>query len=245
VSEPIDPVAVDPVAVDPVAAVGAVLTDLRAAGDPDRAAAMAAYMRGQFPFLGVPTPERRRRSRPLVSAARRMLPGDSVTAVDLLWEQVEREFQYVGSDVARAAVRNWGPAQLADLRRWVTTGSWWDTVDTLAHAVGDLVATHPTLSPQMDRWVEDPDPWVARVAILHQLGWKERTDPVRLFAACAARADDTEFFIRKAIGWALRDYARTDPDGVRRFVAAHPELSGLSRREALKHLGGAPARRSR
>lgn len=217
-------------------ALDAVVRGLRAAADADRAADMAAYMRGQFPFLGVPTPERRRISRPVVVAARTLPGPEAVGLVDRLWSLPEREFQYVGSDLARAGAARWDPVQLADLRRFVTTHSWWDTVDPLSRAVGDLAATHPGLGAEMDRWIDDADLWVARVALLHQLGWRDRTDADRLFAFCASRATDTEFFIRKAIGWALRDYARTAPDAVARFVRDHPELSGLSRREALKHL---------
>ncbi len=213
-----------------------VVRGLRAAADPDRATDMAAYMRGQFPFLGVPTPERRRIARPLVVAARALPGPEAVGLVGRLWSLPEREFQYVGCDLARAGAGRWDPGQLADLRRLVTARSWWDTVDPLSRAVGDLVATHPGLGAEMDRWIDDADRWVARVALLHQVGWKDGTDADRLFAFCASRATDTEFFIRKAIGWALRDYARTAPDAVAAFVREHPELSGLSRREALRHV---------
>jgi 3-methyladenine DNA glycosylase AlkD len=212
---------------------------LRAGADTDRAIAMRAYMRDQFAFLGVPTPARRRTSRALVAASRRADPGDAVAVVDSLWRLPEREFRYVGCDVARAAARRWEPGRLADLRRWVSTDSWWDTVDSLAVATGDLVEAHPALAADMDAWIDDDDQWVARVALLHQLGRKDRCDLDRLFGYCERRRDDTGFFIRKAIGWALRDAARTFPDEVRRFVSDHPGLSGLSRREALKHLGGA------
>lgn len=223
---------------DPLPLTAEVLEALEGRADVDRAAAMRAYMRDQFPFLGVPTPERRRLSKPLLVAVRRAPSADAVAVVDRLWSRPEREFRYVGADVTRAAARRWEPQRLADLRRWVTTDSWWDTVDSLAVSVGDLVTAHPALADEMDRWIEDRDIWVARVALLHQLGWKDRVDLDRLFGYCTRRGSDREFFIRKAIGWALRDAARTHPDEVRDFVGAHPELSGLSRREALKHLGG-------
>ena len=211
---------------------------LRAAADPSRAAPMARYMRGRHPFLGVAAPRRRELTAPLLRAARAWHSAVTVGVIDDLWRLPEREFRYVGCDVARAAARRWDPERLADLRRWITTDSWWDTVDPLAVATGDLVEAHPTLVGDMDRWIGDDDIWVARVALLHQVGRKDRSDAERLFSYCELRQDDTEFFIRKAIGWALRDLARTRPDEVRRFVAAHPGLSSLSRREALKHLGG-------
>jgi 3-methyladenine DNA glycosylase AlkD len=90
----------------------------------------------------------------------------------------------------------------------------------------------------LERWLDSGDLWLERTAILHQLGYGDRTDADFLFRACLTHAASTEFFLRKAIGWALRHYARTDPDAVLAFVADHAdELSGLSRREALKHLG--------
>jgi len=109
-------------------------------------------------------------------------------------------------------------------------------VDELAkHVVGPLVAGSPALLARMDAWAAGGELWLARSAIVHQLGYRERTDTGRLFAYCAANAASTEFFLRKAIGWALREYARTDPAAVAAFVERNrDDLSGLSRREALK-----------
>jgi 3-methyladenine DNA glycosylase AlkD len=123
--------------------------------------------------------------------------------------------------------------------RWcVTHKSWWDTVDALAHSVGALVLRHPELQDEMDVWIADDDLWVARVAIIHQLGAKQATDTDRLFGYCTTRASHPDFFIRKAIGWALREYSKTDPDAVRQYVAGMGgKLSSLSRREALKRIG--------
>ncbi len=124
------------------------------------------------------------------------------------------------------------------MRELITTKSWWDTVDTLAaHTVGPLVAAHPELADTMDAWVGDENMWLSRTAILHQLRYKERTDAERLFRYCTARAGHKDFFIRKAVGWALREYAYTDPDGVRAYISEHRDnLSPLSVREASKHL---------
>ncbi len=163
-----------------------------------------------------------------------------------LWREPERELAYVAADWLVAAARR-GPAEWLDLcRELVASRSWWDTVDTLAHAVGALVVAHPGLVAEMDRWVADEDMWVARAAILHQLGRKGLTDRERLFRLCLARADDPRFFIRKAIGWALRDLAWTDPGAVAAFVDRHRgELSPLSVREATKNLERAEVRRAR
>jgi 3-methyladenine DNA glycosylase AlkD len=131
-------------------------------------------------------------------------------------------------------VKRASPGFVPTLERLVTTKSWWDTVDGLAtHVAGPLVAAHPQLRGVMDRWVESENIWLARVAILHQERCRERTDPQVLLAYCLKRADEREFFIRKAIGWALRSYAKVAPEVVAQFLAEHgAALSGLSRREA-------------
>src|SRR5262252_6032459 len=115
-----------------------------------------------------------------------------------------------------------------------STKSWWDTVDGLATgAAGPLVAAHPELRTVMDSWVESENIWLARAAILHQERYRERTDSELLFAYCLRRAADREFFVRKAVGWALRSYAKVAPDVVAQFLTGHgAALSGLSSWEA-------------
>ena len=125
------------------------------------------------------------------------------------------------------------------LREVATNKSWWDTVDGIAPCVGELVRQDPSLAATMDLWIGDQDMWLRRIAILYQLRYKAATDADRLFSYCELRGHETEFFIRKAIGWALREYAKTDPAAVRGFVACNETiLSGLSKREALKNLDG-------
>ncbi len=211
-----------------------------AAADPGRAAEMRRYMRDRFPFYGVPTPARRAITRAAVAGLPAPTEADLSELADACWARDEREWQYLGCDQLRRHVRACSARFLPVAQRLITTRSWWDTVDVLAaRVVGPLVAATPSLREELEGWVAGDDLWLTRAAILHQLGAKERTDDELLFRWCAARAGDTDFFVRKAIGWALRDYARTDPDAVRRFVAEHDaELSGLSKREALKHLRG-------
>lgn len=124
-------------------------------------------------------------------------------------------------------------------RHLITTVSWWDTVDALAaHVVGGLVAADPKLTADMDAWIVDDDLWVARTALLHQLRYKDHTDTRRLFAYCLRQSGHTDFFIRKAIGWCLREYAKTDPEAVREFLARERgRFAPLSVREALKNIG--------
>jgi len=179
---------------------------LDAERDPARAARQAAYMRGQFAFLGIPAPR----------------------AAAILREDT------AGTLYVQRHVRAAGPGFVPALRRLCTERSWWDTVDGLAtHVAGPLVAAHPELVAVMDAWIDSDSLWLTRVAILHQERFGPRTDRDRLFAYCLHRAGDREFFIRKAIGWALRSYARVAPEAVAGFLAGNGHLlSGLSRREA-------------
>ena len=193
---------------------------------------MSAYLRHQFPCLGI--------SLPHLDLLLRELPApEPELKIDYAlacWELPEREYQYAALRRLRSGAGRLSPDRLPDLERLIVTKSWWDTVDELAtNVVGPLVLAQPALVAEMDRWLESENIWLARTAILHQERWKARTDAERLFAYCLRRAGDREFFIRKAIGWSLRSYAATDPSAVARFVHDHESLlSGLSKREALR-----------
>lgn len=210
---------------------------LREAADPRHAEPMARYMKNQFPFFGVKAPDRRKAAKDFVVLGAVLPEAQMLELASEMWRQDEREFAYVAVDMLRRGARQLSAEALEPARVLVTTKSWWDTVDLLAaHVVGPIVRRHPHLSADMDSWIDSDDIWQARSAILHQLTWKQDTDPDRLFEYCRRRAGDTEFFIRKAIGWALREYARTDPVAVRTFVDGEGDrLSGLTSREALKH----------
>ena len=123
---------------------------------------------------------------------------------------------------------------------FVVTGAWWDHVDAVAIALLGPILRHDrsAVEPIVRTWIHDPDRWRRRTSIIIQNGAKAETDTALLADAILASIDDRDFFLRKGIGWALREYAKTDPDWVRAFVDAHEaRLSPLSRREALKHLG--------
>lgn len=214
------------------------VTVFPAAGDAGRAARAAAYMKNVAPFLGIPTPRRRALSRTVLDGT--PAPGEADCAAVALrcWALREREYHYFATDYLRRHVGRCSSGLLPVTRRLVTTVPWWDTVDMLAvHVVGPLVAADPALRRVMDEWIEDEDLWVVRTALLHQLRHRGATDGERLFRYCLRRADHPDFFIRKAIGWALREYAGTEPGAVRDFVeGARDRLSPLSVREALKHL---------
>ncbi|MFD8305972.1 DNA alkylation repair protein [Streptomyces sp. NPDC059690] len=209
------------------------------AADPARAAPMRAYMKDVAPFLGLTTPVRRALSRVVVDGLPRPDESDCTAIALRCWRLPEREYQYFAVDYLRRHARVCSSAFLAVARHLVGTRSWWDTVDLLAaHVVGALVAADPALTADMDAWIADEDLWIARTALLHQLRYKERTDAERLFAYCLIQSGHPDFFIRKAIGWALREYARTDPEAVRAFLARERgRFAPLSVREALKNIG--------
>ncbi|MFB7247132.1 DNA alkylation repair protein [Streptomyces populi] len=210
-----------------------------AAADPGRAASMRAYMKDVAPFLGLTTPERRALSRTVLLGAPRPDEADCTALALRCWRLPEREYRYFAVDYLRRHVKRLSSGFLPVARHLVSTDSWWDTVDLLAaHVVGGLVAADPRLRTDMDAWIEDDDLWVARTALLHQLRYKEATDTGRLFAYCVRRSGHPDFFVRKAIGWCLREYAKTDPRAVRDFVEAErARLAPLSVREALKNIG--------
>jgi 3-methyladenine DNA glycosylase AlkD len=210
-----------------------------AAADAERAAPMRSYMRNRFEFLGITSAPRRQLTRHVLAGAGKLTEPDLISLARACWALEQREYQYFACDVLIKHVRSLTPAFLPVVGELVTTKSWWDTVDALAaNVVGPIVAAYPATVSTMDSWATEEDLWLVRTAILHQLRYRERTDAARLFEYCEAQAAHRDFFIRKAIGWALREYAKTDPAAVRLFVDGHPELSPLSRREALK--GGRP-----
>ncbi|MEU0289066.1 DNA alkylation repair protein [Streptomyces sp. NPDC006147] len=222
---------------------GTVLERLTAAyapaADPARADAMRAYMKDVAPFLGLPTPARRALSRTVEAGLPRPSEADCTAVALRCWDLPEREYHYFAVDYLRAHVRRCSSGFLPVTRHLVTTVPWWDTVDLLAaHVVGALVAADPALTAEMDRWSVDDDLWLVRTALLHQLRYKEHTDAERLFGYCLRQCGHPDFFVRKAIGWSLREYARTDPDAVRAFLAREGDrFAPLSVREARKNIG--------
>ncbi|MEA5367784.1 DNA alkylation repair protein [Amycolatopsis sp., V23-08] len=222
--------------------VKAVRTGLAELADPVKAPAMQAYMKSAMPFRGVAKPERSVLLKRVF--ADHILP-DRVTysgTVLTLWREAEfREERYAALDLSGYRdYRRWqDPGLLPMYEEMIVTGAWWDYVDELAiRRVGPILrSARDKVTPIMLHWAAEPNLWRRRTAIICQVGAKEDTDPDLLTRAIEPAIAEPEFFLRKGIGWALRDYARTAPDWVRSFVDDHPDLSGLSRREALKHIG--------
>jgi len=227
--------------------VGAVRAALAGAGDPERAAQQQAYMKSELPYVGLGSPALKALLRPLLVEHRFVDRAQWEAAVLELWEDAEhREEWYAAIALLRhRSYRAWlDPDLMPLLEQLVRTGAWWDVVDEIAaHPVGQVLLDHRAdATPVIERWSVDPGSlWVRRTAMLAQLRHREQTDTDLLERVLLANLDDTaygrEFFVRKAVGWALRQHARTDAAWVLTFVGTHADrLSGLSRREALKHL---------
>lgn len=202
-----------------------------------RAVTMSTYMRDQFPFLGIPSPMRKQLTKEVFLETGILKKPFDENPVLELWALPEREYQYAACEYLERFRKKLELPHLHLLERLILTKSWWDTVDSLVHNVGAISLKFPESTPILERWSQTKNFWLRRAAILHQLGLKTKTDESRLFKFILENAHDTEFFIRKAIGWALREYSYVKPEAVRNFVLEHQkELSNLSKREALKAL---------
>jgi 3-methyladenine DNA glycosylase AlkD len=224
------------------ALIRAVREALAAAADPARAAQMQRYMKSTMPYYGVPAPASRKIFAEVFAA--HPLPDRPrwLATVQELWDgATHREEWYAALALTgdrRYAAYN-DPGALPLYAGFILVGAWWDVVDeTAARRVGPLLRAHPEqVRPEVRAWITAPDRWLRRASIICQLGSKDRTDIDLLTAAIDANAGDKDFFLRKGIGWALRQHAKTDPEWVRGFVAARRDrLSPLSVREATKHL---------
>lgn len=216
-----------------------VRAELAKLADPARAVPMAAYMKTEMPFYGVPKPGRVPIAREVKAKFPPVDAEDYRRKVLALWGLPHREEKYLAIGYAWTFPEHVVFSQVDLFERMIVEGAWWDFVDELASPiVGKIVLEDRVLMrPVLEQWVDGSDMWLRRTAILCQNRHKRQTDQAMLFDFCLRRSDEKEFFIRKAIGWALREYARTRPNEVRRFLAEHgDELSGLSRREAAKHL---------
>ncbi|GAB5411846.1 MAG: DNA alkylation repair protein [Chlamydiales bacterium] len=199
---------------------------------------MEGYMRHLFPFYGVKSQPRKE----IVKTSLKQFPiqskGELITILEKLWNEKKREFHHVAMDLGERYHKLFEADSLSFFEVMIRKNSWWDSIDRIAPTlVGLLLQKYPELLPEMDRWIEDENMWIRRSALIYQLKYKEKTDKERLFSFCKSRMHEEEFFIRKAIGWVLRQYARTNPESVREFIEKNrSELSSLSFREASKYL---------
>ena len=205
--------------------------------NPENALAMRKYMRDQFEFLGIKSPQRKLLFKQFL--AENGLPDLAELAAICrdLWALPAREYQYCGMDLLDKMQRKVTPEFVPLIEYMIVTKSWWDTVDLLAsHAVGSMFTRFPgERDAQISRWRVSENMWLRRTTLLFQMLYKDKTDVDLLFALIEENQESTEFFIQKAIGWALRQYSKTDATAVLDFVNSHT-LAPLSEREALKWL---------
>lgn len=220
----------------------ALLEELSAAANPERALGQRAYMKSAMSFYGVTVPEVRRivstlvRERPFMDA-----DAWQATLLDIWRRAAQREERYAAVEILNhARYRRWlTPSAFPTIEELVVTGAWWDFVDAIAsRAVGTALTNHPAeVGALLRTWSVDPSIWKRRTAILAQLKRGRNTDPVLLFDLIEPSIGESEFFLRKAIGWALRSYSKVEPDAVVAYVAANAErLSPLTKREGLRTL---------
>jgi 3-methyladenine DNA glycosylase AlkD len=204
-------------------------------GNHKRAIGAQAYMKDIAPFLGVMTPERRLLVRSILSKLPVPTSDEIAETVRALWKLEEREYQYAANDLLAKYNMQLDKKFMADHCEYlIKTKSWWDTVDGLGSAiVSPLTMKYPTES-LMRKWNKSSDIWLVRASIQHQRGRKYETDIDLLFELCAPHVADKEFFIAKAIGWALRDLSRIDNREVIRFLSEYPDLTSVAVHEAKK-----------
>ena len=202
----------------------------------EQAGPMAAYMKNHFSFLGIKSPLRKQLLKEQYAEYALPEPERLFEEVWKLYELPKREYQYAAIALLEKMKKHLTIEDLPALRQLIETKSWWDSVDSIApKSVGDVVKLDRAYGEKvMQEWSNSDNMWTNRSAILHQLKFKQETNTDLLFEIIQQHAGSTEFFIQKAIGWVLREYAKTNPDLVKQFVSEHP-LKPLSKREALKH----------
>ena len=213
------------------------IESMAGAADVQNAQPMAAYLRDQFPCLGIKSPQRRELLRAFLKEYGLPAVGEMPLVARELWELPEREHQYNALDILRRQQKKLGPDFVPTLEWLVTTKSWWDTVDALAsNTAGTIFANYAEArDTAVQRWRFVENIWLRRTTLLFQLKYRDKTDVPLLFSLIEENLEDKEFFIQKAIGWSLREYSKTDETAVRDFVA-RTDLSPFAEREALKWL---------
>ncbi|RMX15944.1 DNA alkylation repair protein [Vandammella animalimorsus] len=211
------------------------LAELKRHANPERAAPMAAYMKHRFDYLGIAKPQ-------LVAICKPFFKEAAQADVDWrfieqCWASPWREMQYAALHYLKAVQQKLTPQDVPRLQWLITEKSWWDTVDFLDRIVGGIARLHPEVNAVLLAWSQSDNIWLRRVAIDHQLLRKDQTDTALLERILCNNLGQREFFINKAIGWALRDYSKTNPQWVRAFIDQHRNrMAALSIHEASKYL---------
>ena len=211
---------------------------LKSHANADNAQEMSAYMKGHFPFFGMKTDSRRRVLKEFIALHGLPSVNELDATVRELWQMPEREIHYCAQELADKVWRK-PPRNALDLYVFmIVHQSWWDSVDMIAtKLVGNYFTCHPDQEAELSRqWCENDNLWMQRTAILFQIKRKAKTNWPLLQETLTSSLCHQDFFIRKAIGWALREHAKTNSEAVKQFVRTHPQLSALSKKEALKNM---------
>lgn len=210
--------------------------DIENSRDSEQAVQMSAYMRDQFPFLGIHTPQRKALCQEYFKIAKKEKQVDWVF-INSCWEQSYREFQYVAVDYLVLMQKYLTPMDVPKLKELLVAKSWWDTIDGLDKVVGSIAWVYPEVNDILLEWSTDENFWLRRVAIDHQILRKDKTNTELMEKIILNNLGQSEFFINKAIGWSLRAYSKTNPDWVRGFIKRYRDrLAPLSIKEAGKYL---------
>lgn len=208
---------------------------LQEKADPEYAEKMAGYMRDKFDFFGIKAQPRRKATRKFMRQENRPNYDKLERVVKKFWQLPEREYQYFAQELLQRYTRIFEKNIIELFEYMITHKSWWDTIDIISKKlVGEYFQKFPEERDQyIEKWLNSDNIWLQRTTLLFQLGYKEETDEELLFDIIDELKDIDEFFIQKAIGWALREYSRIDPDRVKQFIE-NTELSALSKREGSK-----------
>lgn len=202
--------------------------------DPARAEQQMAYMRGQFEYCGLGADKWYPMAKQIFAEHGIYTGAPLKKFVAACYDQPYREIQYAGIEMMQRSLGDQKSDWIKTLEKCIVTNSWWDTVDWLSKLVGMHFQKYPELQhPYAEKWISSNNIWLQRAAIIHQLFYKDKTDEKLLFDLIRRRADSKEFFIRKACGWALRQYSKTNPKAVKSFVEKNT-LSNLTVKEALR-----------
>lgn len=204
--------------------------------DKENAISMSKYMRNLFKFYGLPTPKRRAIYKDLIKEEKRLKQVDW-DFLDKCYEDEHREFQYLVCDYLITMNKFLTYEDIPKIKKYIKTKQWWDTIDFFDKVIGEIGSRDNRVNELMLKWSVDNDFWLRRIAIDHQLCRKENTDTELLEKILVNNFESNEFFINKAIGWALRDYSKTDPKWVKDFVDKYEDrMAGLSVKEATKYI---------
>ncbi|MBI1193586.1 MAG: DNA alkylation repair protein [Bacteroidetes bacterium] len=205
--------------------------------DPTKAIGMEKYMKNHFVFFGIAAPERRQLQQTFFGRYKALDRQEKDQVLEDLWQTPQRECQYAACDWLRSEAKTLPQGYADNVEALVCRKSWWDTVDGLAgHVLGTYLLLYPKeRDSRLERWMASGNLWLQRCAVLHQLTYRSKTDADLLYGLVLSLADSKAFFLQKAMGWALREYAKTDPNGVRTWLQGK-KLPALTLREATKHL---------